>query len=141
MDSLDLVTKKNKNSVYWQGICSFEKLLEKLKRQIQCRQECSSKQEQEQYQEESEQRQLKYLSRGFIKLFLEKKRVLTLEQAVDLLEKDDLVSKYRNKEKQTNQTKTRVRRLYDISNVLKSIGIIDKVKIENNKPAYEWVGV
>ena len=80
-----------------------------------------------------------------MKLFLEKRVALTLEQAVDLLESDDLMMNDMNRSvnhnKQSNQTKTKIRRLYDISNVFKSIGIINKVKIENNKPAYEWVGI
>lgn len=40
-----------------------------------------------------------------------------------------------------NKLKTKVRRLYDIANVLKSIGLIRKTQILNTKkPAFEWVG-
>jgi hypothetical protein len=36
--------------------------------------------------------------------------------------------------------KTKIRRLYDIVNVFKCIGLVDKVKISGCKPAYAWLG-
>ena len=38
--------------------------------------------------------------------------------------------------------KTKIRRLYDIANVLQSIGLIDKTHMSTNrKPAFRWVGI
>jgi len=37
--------------------------------------------------------------------------------------------------------KTKIRRLYDIVNIFKSIGLIQKVRVENNKPGYKWLGI
>ena len=38
--------------------------------------------------------------------------------------------------------KTKVRRLYDICNVLSSLGMLTKVKLANtSKPAFKWHGV
>jgi len=37
--------------------------------------------------------------------------------------------------------KTKIRRLYDIANVLQSIGLIQKTNTENKKQAFEWVGI
>jgi hypothetical protein len=38
--------------------------------------------------------------------------------------------------------KTKIRRLYDIANVLQSIGLIHKTALpQNNKPAFKWVGL
>ena len=35
-----------------------------------------------------------------------------------------------------------MRRLYDIANVLQSIGLIEKCKAQStNKPSFEWVGL
>jgi hypothetical protein len=31
--------------------------------------------------------------------------------------------------------------LYDIANVLQSIGLIQKTNTKNKKPAFEWVGI
>ena len=38
--------------------------------------------------------------------------------------------------------KTKIRRLYDIANVLQSIGLIEKTNhTHNKKPAFRWVGI
>jgi hypothetical protein len=37
--------------------------------------------------------------------------------------------------------KTKVRRLYDIANVFKSLGLLKKIYLPNRKPGFEWVGV
>lgn len=38
--------------------------------------------------------------------------------------------------------KTKVRRLYDIANVLQSIGLIEKTnQTHNKKPAFRWIGI
>lgn len=37
--------------------------------------------------------------------------------------------------------KTKVRRLYDIANVFKSLGLVKKTYLSNRKPGFEWVGV
>lgn len=36
--------------------------------------------------------------------------------------------------------KTQIRRLYDIANVFKSLGLIQKVHLPNRKPAFKWLG-
>lgn len=37
--------------------------------------------------------------------------------------------------------KTKIRRLYDIVNVFKSIGIVSKVHLPSKKPGFQWLGV
>ena len=38
--------------------------------------------------------------------------------------------------------KTKIRRLYDIANVLQSIGLIHKTQMSNSrKPAFKWIGL
>lgn len=37
--------------------------------------------------------------------------------------------------------KTKVRRLYDIANVFKSLGLVKKTYLPNRKPGFEWVGI
>lgn len=35
-----------------------------------------------------------------------------------------------------------IRRLYDIANVLKSMGLIKKILLDtNNKPGFKWIGI
>ena len=56
---------------------------------------------------------------------------MTLEEAAALL----------SIEKEEKRLKTKVRRLYDIANIFKSMGMIKKVKTLNGKPAYKWEGI
>uniref|UniRef100_A0A7S0JAE0 E2F/DP family winged-helix DNA-binding domain-containing protein n=1 Tax=Calcidiscus leptoporus TaxID=127549 RepID=A0A7S0JAE0_9EUKA len=64
--------------------------------------------------------------------------VLSLEQAARSL----LVLELHGKEPNCGAMKTKVRRLYDICNVLDSMGMLDKVKIPGtSKPAFKWLGV
>ena len=58
--------------------------------------------------------------------------VLSLEEAAQLLlgaEAGDAA-----------KLKTKVRRLYDIANVLVSLQLIEKVHVDSRKPAFRWVG-
>jgi len=57
--------------------------------------------------------------------------IMTLEEAAALL----------SIEKEEKRLKTKVRRLYDIANIFKSMGMIKKVKTLNGKPAYKWEGI
>lgn len=84
------------------------------------------------------------LSLVFIKLFFEKSKTLTIEEAVQFfnenegdIQEGDLLFK------------SQTRRLYDIANVLKSLGIIQKVKYfqpkqeknqKERKNAFKWIG-
>lgn len=39
-----------------------------------------------------------------------------------------------------SKLKTKVRRLYDIANVLAALNLIEKTSLETRKPAFKWVG-
>lgn len=78
------------------------------------------------------------LCQQFIYLFVTWKKVISLEEAALQIywckssEQDDLKDK---------KLKTTIRRLYDIANVLQSIGLIQKSHAKNsNKPAFQWIG-
>ncbi|XP_066580188.1 transcription factor E2F7 isoform X2 [Amia ocellicauda] len=81
---------------------------------------------------------LRIMSQKFVMLFLvSKTRIVTLDVAAKILieESQDATnhSKY----------KTKVRRLYDIANVLTSLGLIKKVHVKEErgrKPAFKWIG-
>ena len=36
--------------------------------------------------------------------------------------------------------KTKIRRLYDIINVFRSLGLVKKISLASKKPGYEWAG-
>lgn len=79
--------------------------------------------------ENRKDRSLYLLSRNFIKLFLNSDvDTILLDEAARLLLGDN-----------TNLSHIRTRRLYDITNVLSSINLIEKIQ-ESRKPAFRWLG-
>jgi len=78
------------------------------------------------------ERSLGLICFNFISLFsLSTKCILSLEA---------IAEKLSTKEKSENSKKTKIRRLYDIANVLVAIGILKKVSVLDKKTSYEWMG-
>ena len=70
----------------------------------------------------------------FIRLFVTWKDVLSLEEAAKQISDGEVYDE--------KLLKTKIRRLYDIANVLQSIGLIHKTQMSNSrKPAFKWVGL
>jgi len=70
----------------------------------------------------------------FIRLFVTWSDVLSLEEAAKLISDGEVYDE--------KLLKTKIRRLYDIANVLQSIGLIHKTQMSNSrKPAFRWVGL
>lgn len=70
----------------------------------------------------------------FIHLFVGWKSVISLEEAARYITDDERVN--------DKTLKTKIRRLYDIANVLQSIGLIEKTHMSSNrKPAFRWIGI
>nr|DBA31152.1 TPA: hypothetical protein GDO54_007048 [Pyxicephalus adspersus] len=81
---------------------------------------------------------LRIMSQKFVMLFLvSTTKIITLEIAAKILiEESQDVSDH-------SKFKTKVRRLYDIANVLTSLGLIKKVHVteeRGRKPAFKWIG-
>lgn len=86
--------------------------------------------------EGKKEKSLGSLSRRFVLLFLEtKSRTLSLEEAAQRLIEGD--SKLRSKTLANSPAK--VRRLYDIANILLSLGLITKQNSQR-KPSFKWIG-
>ncbi|NXE05628.1 E2F7 factor, partial [Lophotis ruficrista] len=81
---------------------------------------------------------LRIMSQKFVMLFLvSKTKIVTLDTAAKILIEgtQDTVDH--------SKFKTKVRRLYDIANVLTSLGLIKKVHVteeRGRKPAFKWIG-
>jgi transcription factor E2F7/8 len=71
----------------------------------------------------------------FISLFVTWKKVISLEEAArQISDEEETLDEQR--------LKTKIRRLYDIANVLQSIGLIHKTqKSLCRKPAFSWIGI
>ncbi|XP_042346765.1 transcription factor E2F8 isoform X2 [Plectropomus leopardus] len=82
---------------------------------------------------------LRVMSQKFVMLFLvSNPRVVSLDVAAKILIGED-----QGADQDKNKFKTKVRRLYDIANVLRSLKLIEKVLVteeRGRKPAFEWVG-
>ncbi|XP_034471358.1 transcription factor E2F8-like [Hippoglossus hippoglossus] len=82
---------------------------------------------------------LRVMSQKFVMLFLVSyPRVVSLDVAAKILIGED-----QGADQDKNKFKTKVRRLYDIANVLRSLKLIEKVHVteeRGRKPAFEWVG-
>eukprot|EP00736_Rhodelphis_marinus_P012452 Rmarinus@m.12835 len=79
------------------------------------------------------EKSLGILSQKFVQMFLVSGNdIVTLEQAGrKLLGTSD-----------NTKLKTKVRRLYDIANILSSLNLIEKIQLaESRKPAFKWIGV
>ncbi|KAM4569999.1 transcription factor E2F7 [Odontesthes bonariensis] len=81
---------------------------------------------------------LRIMSQKFVMLFLvSKTQTVTLDAAAKILIEESQDSSSHSK------YKTKVRRLYDIANVLTSLGLIKKVHVSEErgrKPAFKWLG-
>ena len=77
---------------------------------------------------------LGHFCQQFIRLFVTWKDVLSLEEAAKQISVGEVYDE--------KLLKTKIRRLYDIANVLQSIGLIHKTQMSNSrKPAFKWVGL
>ncbi|WOK93528.1 E2F transcription factor-like E2FE isoform X1 [Canna indica] len=82
------------------------------------------------------EKSLGLLTRNFVKLFLMSDAdTISLDEAARLLLGDmsDLSH-------MRNFNAAKVRRLYDIANVLSSMNLIEKIQVEARKPAFRWLG-
>nr|XP_057945365.1 transcription factor E2F8 [Doryrhamphus excisus]XP_057945366.1 transcription factor E2F8 [Doryrhamphus excisus] len=82
---------------------------------------------------------LRVMSQKFVMLFLvSDPPVVSLDVAAKILIGED-----QGADQDKNKFKTKVRRLYDIANVLRSLKLIEKVHVtekRGRKPAFEWIG-
>ncbi|XP_074316309.1 E2F transcription factor-like E2FE isoform X2 [Silene latifolia] len=80
------------------------------------------------------EKSLGLLTQNFVKLFLcSEAELISLEEAAKCLLGDGLNAQV---------MRTKVRRLYDIANVLSSMQLIEKTtQTENRKPAFRWLGL
>lgn len=84
------------------------------------------------------EKSLGLLTQNFVKLFLcSDERLISLDEAAKILLGDG-----HNSTIMRNNSAAKVRRLYDIANVLSSMNLIEKTHHpENRKPAFRWLGM
>ncbi|KAG5267668.1 hypothetical protein AALO_G00224300 [Alosa alosa] len=158
LESLMLVSRMAKNQYVWHGRPRLSQTLQELQQQgrrqryhLQMEQTTAATATRGGATQRSEEgdgayatacrrkdKSLRIMSQKFVMLFLVSKTLtVTLDMAAKILieESQDTAnhSKY----------KTKVRRLYDIANVLTSLSLIKKVHVreeKGRKPAFKWIG-
>jgi len=79
------------------------------------------------------EKSLGLLTQNFVKLFL------TME--VDMISLEEAAKFLLGEGHEESNMRTKVRRLYDIANVLSSLKLIEKTQVDTRKPAFRWLGM
>uniref|UniRef100_A0A673CU35 Transcription factor E2F7 n=1 Tax=Sphaeramia orbicularis TaxID=375764 RepID=A0A673CU35_9TELE len=144
LESLMIVGRMAKNSYTWYG----RRRLEAMLKELQCRGRQQGYHLQMELATEAKDvgstagnrkdKSLRIMSQKFVMLFLvSKTQTVTLDAAAKILIEESQDSSSHSK------YKTKVRRLYDIANVLTSLSLIKKVHVREErgrKPAFKWLG-
>ncbi|XP_045928356.1 transcription factor E2F7 [Micropterus dolomieu] len=157
LESLMIVGRIAKNSYTWYGRQRLEATLEELQRRgrqqgyhIQMALATEAREAGAGHEDDGAEgdagnaagnrkdKSLRIMSQKFVMLFLvSKTQTVTLDTAAKILIEESQDSSSHSK------YKTKVRRLYDIANVLTSLGLIKKVHVREErgrKPAFKWLG-
>ncbi|XP_059181607.1 transcription factor E2F7 [Centropristis striata] len=157
LESLNIVGRIAKNSYTWYGRLRLEATLEELQRrgrqqgyhlQMELsngdreagpgREDDATEGDAGNAGSNRKDKSLRIMSQKFVMLFLvSKTQTVTLDAAAKILIEESQDSSSHSK------YKTKVRRLYDIANVLTSLGLIQKVHVREErgrKPAFKWHG-
>ncbi|CAI9283888.1 unnamed protein product [Lactuca saligna] len=167
LESVGVLVRKAKNTYYWKGLGAIPKALEELKEEglrnndesVDCKSGKVWEDDEDErfsnssasFQEKADpdsmhkslglfksenrkEKSLGLLTKNFLKLFLcTPSDTLSLEDAAKILLGDA---------RNPSLTRTKVRRLYDIANVLSSMNFIEKIHHpETRKPAFRWLGM
>ncbi|OQR94874.1 hypothetical protein THRCLA_22206 [Thraustotheca clavata] len=139
LESIHIVSRKRKNLYNWHGLKALPTTIQEMKARYATEPEESPEDNSGlDYKSRRRGKSLAQLSQLFVKLFLDKERVIIpLDMAAkELIERDDPHGDIGG-----NVLKTKIRRLYDIANVLVSVGLIEKVLVPHcRKPLFRWFG-
>ncbi|XP_061523920.1 LOW QUALITY PROTEIN: transcription factor E2F7 [Phycodurus eques] len=145
LESLAIVGRMAKNSYLWHGRLRLEATLHELQRQglqqgyqrhvaLAAGEGERSRDDNSHAAGNRKHKSLRIMSQKFVMLFLvSKTQIVTQEAAAKVL----------IEESQDSSSQTKLRRLYDIANVLTSLGLIKKVHMREErgrKPAFRWLG-
>ncbi|KAG7386250.1 Transcription factor e2f8 [Phytophthora boehmeriae] len=140
LESIHLVSRKSKNLYNWHGLASLPVSISAMKQRYAEMQKASpAGSTGTEYPPLKNDRRrgksLSKLSQMFVQLFLGKEDcIIPLDQAAkELIQMEDSESE------EDRLLKTKIRRLYDVANVLVSVGLIEKLQLSNSrKPVFRW---
>jgi hypothetical protein len=143
LEGFDVVAKKGKNLYQWKGLEGFSMALRKLentaKEDIPELKVFSFESKDPKVKKKS----LTFLSIKLLKLFIIYKTNINFKELIKLFGEKYLELKLNNddKELKKSENKNKIRRLYDIVNVFKSLGLIEKVINSSGKSVFQFRGV
>ncbi|KAG6621363.1 Transcription factor [Phytophthora cinnamomi] len=139
LESIHLVSRKSKNLYNWHGLASLPTSISAMKQRYAEMHKSSGGSKNAEYPSiKSDRRRgksLSKLSQMFVQLFLGKEDcIIPLDQAAkQLIQMED------SENEEDRLLKTKIRRLYDVANVLVSVGLIEKLQLSNSrKPVFRW---
>ncbi|CAI5739716.1 unnamed protein product [Peronospora farinosa] len=140
LESIHLVSRKSKNLYNWHGLVALPTSVNEMKQRYAEVQQSlptgSSKTECPPFRSDRRRgKSLSKLSQMFVQLFLEKEDcIIPLDQAAkQLIQMED------SENVEDRLLKTKIRRLYDVANVLVSVGLIEKLQLSSSrKPLFRW---
>ncbi|XP_030404526.1 transcription factor E2F7 isoform X1 [Gopherus evgoodei] len=134
-EQMAYIQHKEQDLEYKFGDCKKETFLDSQDRQLL---DCSEADCPSAAANSRKDKSLRIMSQKFVMLFLvSKTKIVTLDIAAKILIEESQDAADHSK------FKTKVRRLYDIANVLTSLGLIKKVHVteeRGRKPAFKWIG-
>ncbi|KAK9938368.1 hypothetical protein M0R45_015111 [Rubus argutus] len=139
LEGVGLLARKSKNTYTWKGFGAIPNALKELKEEgldLTPIPTCSNNPLDDTKREKS----LALLAQNFVKLFVcsgfaAESKSISLDEAAKLLLG---VGDSQN----VSVMRTKVRRIYDIANVLSSVNLIEKIHTaDTGKPAYRWLGL
>lgn len=144
LESLEVVNKQAKNKYVWKGFLSLQKTIKDMRQKEA--DNCQQKDTAVFVDSGSRKdKSLAILCQKFVRLFFSPSQTVSLEFAAKALlpesSEETAAQEIEEKRRWNTQLKTKVRRLYDIANILTSIGLIEKIHVpDSRKPAYRWMG-
>ncbi|CAI2364473.1 unnamed protein product [Moneuplotes crassus] len=124
LESFNVLSRLAKNKYEWRGIDQIENSIRRMRG-------CSLDDLTAPPVKRRKKKSLGILCESFIKQFLTWRETISLDQAARRISDDQI---------DESKLKTKVRRLYDIANVLAALNLIEKTSLETRKPAFKWVG-
>lgn len=164
LESLEVVQRKCKNRYHWLGFAQLPKVLAEIQHEgiMEARELAAEALELGIVKEDTVvetssgggddkttyaiKKSLGRLSRQFLQLYLVGNKVMSLMEASDRImgkteePSSDLECPVERKAAVSKGQKTKIRRLYDIANVLASIGLVQKQEGEKrSRPTFSWI--
>lgn len=123
LESFNVLSRLAKNQYEWRGVSQIKNSIDRMKD--------SSDEFMAGPLKKKKKKSLGILCESFIKQFLNWRSTISLEQAARKISDNHI---------DESKLKTKVRRLYDIANVLAALNLIEKTSLDTRKPAFKWVG-